>query len=80
MSSNATPKFRYRIVVRNDADYPYHVERKGLIFWKLMDKCRRRDDADDVIRKCIHLELMRPGTVLVEYTEQDYVMDKLRGT
>lgn len=79
MSSNATVKFRYRVVVNDSTDYPFLVQRKGWFFWHSVGKCRGREEAEHDIRKMAKLELMRPGSVVLEYTEQDYLADKLKG-
>lgn len=71
-------KFKYRIVVNDDTDYPYLLKRKGLIFWHTIGKCRSLHEAKEDISKLAKLETMRPGSVVLEYTEQDYMVDKLK--
>lgn len=79
MSSEDNVKFKYRIVVNDDTDYPYLVERKGWIFWKSFSKERSMEAARDTILKCARQEMMRPGKVVFEYSDADYLVDKLKG-
>ena len=79
MSSSETVKFKYRIVVNDSTDYPYLICKKGWIFWNSVGKCRTLEEAKDDLRKLVRLETMKPGSVILEYNEQDYVADKLKG-
>jgi hypothetical protein len=79
MSSKDNVKFKYRIVVNDSTDYPFLVERKGWIFWKSFSKERDIDHAKETILKCARQEMLRPGKVVFEYNEDDYLVDKLKG-
>jgi hypothetical protein len=80
MSSAEAVKFKYRIVVNDDTEYPYRISKKGWIFWHAIGKCRSLEEAKDDLRKLVRLEMMKPGTVVLEYNEQDFLADKLKGS
>lgn len=77
MSSPA--KFKYRIRIGKDVDYPYCVDKKGFLFWSSVGKHKSKSSAESQLQECVRLEVLRPGTILKEYTEQDYLADKLKG-
>lgn len=79
MSSDDSIKFKYRVIVNSDTDYPFLVERKGWIFWRRYSKERNIDAAKETILKSARQELMKPGTVVFEYSEADFLVDKLKG-
>ena len=72
-------KFKYRIVVNDDTSRPYRVEKKAWIFWHKAGEFSSMDSAERELRELAKLELMRPGTVVSVYTEQDFLVDKLKG-
>lgn len=74
-----TVKFRYRIVVNDDPDYQYLIERKGWFFWHRVGKSRHLDDAQADVKRLARMHMMKPGTVISEYSEGDYLVDKLKG-
>lgn len=80
MSSSETVKFKYRIVVNDDTEYPYYISKKGWIFWHNIGKCRSLEEAKDDLRKLVKLEMMKPGTVVLEYNQEDFLADKLKGS
>lgn len=78
-SKDKALKFKFRVRVSDDADCPFVVERKALIFWYKVTKVRSENHAKEEILKLIKLETRRPGTVVSTYTEKDYLADKLKG-
>jgi hypothetical protein len=71
-------KFKYRIVTGPDSEHPYAIQKKGWIRWKTVERSRNRDAARADLEKLIRNEYQRPGTVIFEYSEQDYLADKLK--
>lgn len=71
-------KFRYRIITSEDREHPYIIQKKGWFFWKTVDKCRNKESAGSDLERLIKQEYSRPGTVFFEYTEEDYLADKLK--
>lgn len=72
---------KYRIVF-NDAfmpSYPYHVQRKGLIFWKSVGTESSLKDAEQTLALLASQPMIKNGTVLKTYDDCDIVADKLRG-
>jgi len=79
MFSKDKIKFRYRIRISDDADYPYLIQQKGWILWNTLAKEKTLFAAEASIESFVKLEIMRPGKVIKEYTHLDYLEDKLRG-
>jgi len=71
-------KFKYRIVTGADTEHPYAIQKKGWFRWKTIENCRSRDTARTDLEKFIRNEYQRPGTVVFEYSEEDYLADKLK--
>lgn len=72
--------YSYRVVVSDDHDYPFNVQRKGWIFWTVVNRCRNLREADDYIHTAIrNLAGRKPGTVVKEYNSRDQVADMLKG-
>jgi hypothetical protein len=71
-------KFKYRIVTGADEDRPYVIQKKGWFYWKTIQNCRGKDSARSDLEKFIRNEYQRPGTVILEYSEEDYLADKLK--
>lgn len=79
MSSKDNIKFRYRIIIGKNNNFPYEVQRKGWFFWHSLDKERTLEQAEYTLKNHVQHESMRPGTVIKEYDEKDLVIDKLKG-
>ncbi len=71
-------KFRFRIVTGPDSDHPYTIQKKRWFGWQSIEDCRSRDTARSDLEKLIKNGYARPGTVIFEYSEQDYLADKLK--
>ena len=80
MSSKDSVKFRYRIVVNNDTEYPYRVERKAWLFWKGVTREKSMGSAKDTIFRSARQEVMRPGKVIFEYNDADHLVEKLKSS
>lgn len=78
MSSKDNVKFEYRIVVNDDPEYPYVIEKKGWIFWHRIIKSRNMDTARSEIRQMASQLCKKPGTVIEEFTHEDYLVEKLK--
>lgn len=73
-------KLKFRIVVGTDVDYPFTVHKKGFIFWHSIMKFRNLTSAENFIQERIEfLSKRKPGTIIKEYSEEDYIVDKLKG-
>ena len=71
---------RYRIVHSDDSNYEYEVQKKGWFFWRSVAKYRNITAAEEDIKTTIRHYHTRPaGKVIKEYTDEDYLVDKLRG-
>jgi hypothetical protein len=73
---------KYRIKYTDDKNYPYHVERKShrFFFWKTVEIFQTPDQAKNFIRECILNKTPAIGTIIYEYSDEDMVVDKLKGT
>ena len=72
-------KFKFRIRFMDDTNFPYYIEEKGLFFWKMRDRETSQSSAESKMHQLVRLKMMKPGTVLKEYTHEDYLADKLKG-
>jgi len=79
MPTKGNVKFKYRIVVNDDTARPYRIEKKEWIFWYKAGVFSSLESAERELRELAKLEILRPGTVVSEYTEQDFLVDKLKG-
>lgn len=74
-------KFKYRIITNNNTEYPFTVQRGiGFIWWHLL-KTGSEQIADEIIKSRIENSIKRKvkPRVIKEYTEADYLVDKLKG-
>ncbi len=71
-------RFKYRIVTGPDTDHPFAIQKKGWFRWKTVETCRGRDVVRAELDKLVKNEYQRPGTVIFEYSEEDYLADKLK--
>jgi hypothetical protein len=77
---SSTVKFTFRVVVGNDPENPYIIQKKSRWFgYTTIAKARSAYSAEETVKKFAALEVMKPGTVVLSYTEQDYVVEKLKG-
>lgn len=79
MSSKDSVKFNFRIIIGTDPRDPYLIQKKGWIFWNDIGKCRTMTEAEIELEKLVRHQLSQPGTVIKEYTQEDFLVDKLRG-
>lgn len=83
MYSNDNIKFKYRIKLSSNKNFPYLIQRKFFFFWMTVEQENSIDDAHWKIKYLAKKESdpeSRPGAILFEYTEKDYLVDKLKGT
>jgi len=70
---------RYRISRGGpDKDWPYLVERRAFFIWWNIFRTRSEQDAINNIRERMAKYYVPPKQILREYTEQDYLADKLK--
>ena len=75
-------KFKLRVIVNPDSediDYPYLVQKKKWFIWHTTFKSRSEEDAIKTMKTVARHEALNPGSTVTEYTEQDYLSDKLKG-
>lgn len=73
-------KYKYRIVVIDDESRPFMIQRKRWLFWKNVDKKYSIDEAEQEIRHFLSKQAKYAvGSVVGTYTEEDLLVDKLRG-
>lgn len=68
---------KYRLVVSKDKNFPYLVEKKFLVFWQKVDTFASERQAIEFIKDSFGKK--PPGTVIAEYSEADYIAEKLSG-
>lgn len=71
-------KFRYRVVTNPDSDYPYCIQKKRWYGWQTIEKCGGKDSMRNYLDRCIKNEYTRSPTVVFEYSNEDYLADKLK--
>lgn len=73
-------KHRYRVVVVDNPDEPFSIQKKGWIFWNTIDTATSMFRAEEKIREDLEYRLKYvPGRIVREYTEADLLVDKLKG-
>jgi hypothetical protein len=74
---------KYRIIICNDTRYPYRLEEKtdGIFSsWNSNSIHSSFEDAEKRMKEIRELYHRTPvGTVLKEYDESDFIIDKLKG-
>ncbi len=78
--NNNTTKLRLRVVYNSKAtnEHPWKVQEKGVFFWKTIKHCRSESSAASELRTIGEIRLRRKSGVVVEYTEQDHLAEKLK--
>jgi len=79
MSSKDKVSFNFRIIIGTDPRDPYLIQKKGWFFWNDITKCRTIIEAETELEKLVRHQLSQPGTIIKEYTQNDFLVDKLRG-
>ena len=69
---------RYRISHGGDKEWPYLVERRVFFIWWNIFRVKSEEDAISNIRERMAKNFVQPKQILREYTEQDYLADKLK--
>jgi hypothetical protein len=80
MSNNNTPKILLRLFYDgNDRKgQPWKVQEKGLLFWSTVRHCRSEGQAKSEMMSIADTVVRRKTGVVSEYTEEDYLADKLK--
>ena len=69
---------RYRISKGGDTEWPYLVERRFFFIWWNIFRVKSEEDAISNIQERMAKSFKPPKEILREYTEQDYLADKLK--
>ncbi len=73
------PNLKYRISRdRNDQEWPYIVESKRFFLWTKKFQVATEEHAIAGIKNRIAKKYREPIQILREYTEADYLIDKLK--
>lgn len=73
-------KFKYRIVVIDDEDQPFMIQRKSWLFWRNIGQTYTVSNAETKIKELLQQQAKYTvGSVVKVYTEADLLVDKLRG-
>lgn len=71
---------KFRIITNSDRELLYTVEQKYWFFWRRRISVGSIERAEFYIKKSIELALNhKSGRIIKEYTEEDYLADKLKG-
>jgi hypothetical protein len=71
---------KLRVIIRDSTDYPYQVQvkkNKYTIFWKDISIHSTFEHAENAMRN--YKPLPAPGTVMAIYTDEDRLVEKLKG-
>lgn len=72
-------KMKYRILKVDDEDgYNIQVDRKILFLWVKQFRVRHQGDAEEEIRKRIAKKFKKKKELVREYTEADFLVDRLK--
>ena len=70
---------KYRLLTDGkDNQYPYKVERRVLFIWWRSFRASTEDDAMNEIKRLMAKRYKARKEIIREYTEQDYLADKIK--